>query len=364
MKILLLSAYDAASHRYWRDGLIAAFPGWEWTVLSLPPRHFSWRVRGNPLSWQAWQREELSAGYDLVIATSMTDLATLRGLAPKLANTPAILYFHENQFAYPDQDPYRLLESQMVSIYSALAATTCLFNSDYNRSTFLGGVQTLLDRMPDKKPKDVHEVLGERSQVLPVPLTRLNNPVSSRSPDPGRPVLLWNHRWEHDKGPDILLHALRAMTAMGRNFKLILCGQRFRDIPPTMAAARREFGDHIRHDGYQEQEAGYYQLLRSADFVLSTALHEFQGLAVMQAVQRGCIPLVPDRLCYPEFFSNIYRYNSAEGDPAIEGYRLATRLCEMLDAGPPEPPGLGKLEWGELAPRYKEIIAATAARKD
>jgi hypothetical protein len=47
MRVLLLSPYDAHSHRRWRKGLVAAFPDWQWTVLTLPPRFFLWRVRGN-----------------------------------------------------------------------------------------------------------------------------------------------------------------------------------------------------------------------------------------------------------------------------------------------------------------------------
>ena len=51
MKILLLSAYDAQSHKRWRTGLVAQFPEYQWTVLSLAARFFSWRLRGNAYSW-------------------------------------------------------------------------------------------------------------------------------------------------------------------------------------------------------------------------------------------------------------------------------------------------------------------------
>ncbi len=59
MKILLLSAYDAMSHGYWRKGLMNAFPENDWTVLTLPPRYISWRLRGNSLSW-AWGERDTS----------------------------------------------------------------------------------------------------------------------------------------------------------------------------------------------------------------------------------------------------------------------------------------------------------------
>ncbi|MDZ7685809.1 MAG: hypothetical protein U5O39_13030 [Gammaproteobacteria bacterium] len=38
MRILLLSPYDALSHRYWREGLVAAMPEWNVTTPTLPPR--------------------------------------------------------------------------------------------------------------------------------------------------------------------------------------------------------------------------------------------------------------------------------------------------------------------------------------
>ena len=74
-RILLLSAYDAMSHRLWRQALQNGLPEFHWTVLSLPPRHFAWRSLGNALSW--YDHPALAERYDLVMATSMTDLASL-----------------------------------------------------------------------------------------------------------------------------------------------------------------------------------------------------------------------------------------------------------------------------------------------
>ena len=75
MRVLLLSACDAHSHRRWREGLVAAFPEWEWTVLTLPPHCFSWRIRGNSLSWAFGERTLLEQPCDLLVTTRMTDLS-------------------------------------------------------------------------------------------------------------------------------------------------------------------------------------------------------------------------------------------------------------------------------------------------
>ncbi|MDO9476987.1 MAG: DUF3524 domain-containing protein, partial [Pseudohongiella sp.] len=129
-RILLLSAYDAGSHQQWRQILCDMFPHYHWTCLSLPARHFSWRVRGNSLSWAFNHRRELTDNYDLVIATSLTDLASLRGFVPELARIPTLVYFHENQFAYPaTAQQHASIEPAMVNLYSALCADHVAFNS-------------------------------------------------------------------------------------------------------------------------------------------------------------------------------------------------------------------------------------------
>lgn len=175
-RVLLLSAYDADSHRYWHETLRTGLPNWDWQLLSLPARHFSWRIRGNPLLWVLREKALLQAPYDLLLATSMVDLATLRGLVPALTRLPTLLYFHENQFAYPpDRGPHGLLEAQMVSLYSAMAADQLLFNSDYNRRTFMAGCRQLLKRLPDKMPTAFIDELAGKSQLLPVPLWQLRS---------------------------------------------------------------------------------------------------------------------------------------------------------------------------------------------
>ena len=174
MRILLLSAYAARSHVHWQESLLEMFPRWQWRVLSLPPRHFSWRIRGNPLYWSMAEREVLQGEYDLLLATSMVDLATLRGLVPALAALPTVLYFHENQFAYPPgRRRHGLLEAQMVSLYGALAADAVVFNSAYNRDTFLDGCAALLERLPDYTPAGCVALLRQKSRVLPVPRVHL-----------------------------------------------------------------------------------------------------------------------------------------------------------------------------------------------
>ena len=137
MKVLLLSGYDAGSHKRWRTGLVAYFSEHQWTVLALPARRFSWRYVGNAYSWYSKNQSELQQDYDLLICTSMVNLTALRAIQPHIANIPTVLYFHENQFAYPIQHSIvqrEVFHLCMQSIYSSICADTLIFNSEFNRT--------------------------------------------------------------------------------------------------------------------------------------------------------------------------------------------------------------------------------------
>ena len=365
MRVLLLSAYDAPSHRYWRLGLQQYCENDQFTQLSLPARYFSWRIRGNSLSWAFQSRQLLERDYDLVIATSQVDLSSLRGMVPRLGSIPTLLYFHENQFAYPvSGEQHVSLEPQMVNLYSALCADRLVFNSSWNRDSFLQGVGALLRRLPDHVPAGLPQRLAARSQVLPVPIAAAT--ASSRRPG-SRLQLLWNHRWEYDKGPAILLAAIRCCVGHSLPVCFHIVGQQFKRRPKefkqieTLTAATPEV---IGHWGMIADRHRYLALLDRADVVLSTALHEFQGLAVMEAVAHGCRPLVPNRLSYAELFGQAFRYQSSPDNANAEGETIATHLCSML-ATPrgqwPASPSMSPYTWAQLGPRYRDLMRQCVA---
>lgn len=353
--ILLLSAYDAVSHGIWRRTLVEGLPEYRWTTLTLPPRYFSWRIRGNALSWSS--HPALDADYDLVVATSMTDLAALKGLNPRLSRAPAVVYFHENQFEYPEGREEHRLEAQMVTLYSALAADTVVFNSRFNKEGFLQGVETLLGKFPDCVPEGVAARIADRCEVIPVPVRDgfFRLPVGARR----RPLtLLWNHRWEYDKGPERLLRLAGALEHSGLDFRLRVAGQQFRQVPDAFGRIRELLGDRILTWGHVD-EAEYLRILEDSDVVISTALHDFQGLAVLEAVAAGCIPLVPDRLAYPEWFDRRFRYRSILRDACAEAQSAMQKVAEYAETNQDrvnDLPDIGRLSWTSLRPRYRELL--------
>lgn len=365
IRILLLSAYDAASHVYWREGLVAAFPEYDWTVLTLPPRHFRWRLRGNSLTWAVGERDVLSRDYDLLIATSMTDLSALRGMAPKLAAVPGVLYCHENQFDYPrGRGKHSNVEPQVTTLYAALAADRVVFNSDYNRRTFLAGASTLLKQMPDCVPKGVVESLESRSSVIPVPLLEREFRSEHKPPDKDEVFsIVWNHRWEYDKAPERLALALEGLLAAKVNFKVHVLGQRFRDTPEVFERMREKLGGHLGRWGFVADEAEYRALLRRSHVVVSTSLHDFQGLAILQAVAAGCLPMVPDRLAYVDFIPRAFRYASYPDDAPREARALVDGLRalygQFVEKDMPVAPSVDHLAWKRRRDDYSRVLSVS-----
>ncbi|RKR02400.1 uncharacterized protein DUF3524 [Kushneria sinocarnis] len=347
MRALLLSGYAAASHRYWARGIIEHLPEIDWTLLELSPRHFQWRMRANPLLWSTHSHETLNGHYDLVVATSMVDLATLIGLYPHLGRARRVVYFHENQFAYPSGPGQSFRpEPLMVNLYSALAADRVLFNSSWNRHSLLAGARRFLARMPDRLSHEAVDRIERHSSLLPVPLEC----VSAGGADSRPARLIWNHRWEYDKNPEDFFAACRALEARNIEFEIAVMGQQFRRSPPVFDQAREEFAARLVCWGGQPRPE-YQRRLAEGGIVVSTAEHEFQGLAVMEAVQHGCLPLVPERLCFPEYYAPAYRY-----DGSLES--LTTRLAHWLSEphARPVPPDVSPWTWPELLPAYRREL--------
>jgi glycosyltransferase involved in cell wall biosynthesis len=316
-RVLLLSGYDATSHRYWRDLLQESIEQYNWTQIALADRFFSWRVRGNSLTFAFEHRETLQQDFDLLIVTSMVDLSSLRGFVPNLAFVPTLVYVHENQFDYPEningENLSNRLNAQITSIYSLLCADKILFNSEYNRNTFFAGAEQLLKRLPDGVPKLLLDKCRKISTVLAVPIARPQKTQQPRSPviDNERAIeILWNHRWEYDKQPDVFFEALSLLKKQGYVFRLHVVGQSFRKSPECFQHAKREFSQEIHSWGFQPR-GDYFKILSRSDIVVSTAIHDFQGLSMLEAIAYGCFPVAPDRVAYPEYIYPLSLYSTS-----------------------------------------------------
>ncbi|TXR53180.1 tRNA-queuosine alpha-mannosyltransferase domain-containing protein [Reinekea thalattae] len=383
---LLLSGYHALSQKHWAE-FVVHNTDFNWQLLALPARYFSWRMRGAPLSFAALDEPALAQPYDFLVATSSVDLATVQSLYPALRNIPSLLYFHENQFAYPKTNqPKAMIDWQMVNLYSALRADYLVFNSQFNQQSFLTGVTELMRKLPDLVPKGITEKLADKSSVLAVPIVEpralkpdahavtsqtsslpatdcktisskaLEKATKASTQDNGITVL-WNHRWEWDKNPALLLEIIKQVNEQALPIRFVLTGQQFRTVPTELQQIEQQFAHLIKQAGFIEQDEDYRATLQQCDVVLSTADHEFQGIAVMEAVSEGCVPLLPNRLSYPEFFDANFLYN---GQKSIhqQATSAVKKLKHWLQQGLPCSPDLSSFYQRNLTSDYQQLLNA------
>lgn len=163
-----------------------------------------------------------------------------------------------------------------------------------------------------------------------------------------RPVILWNHRWEHDKNPEEFFAALFTLQDSGCDFDLIVLGESFRQAPPIFAEARARLVGRIRQFGYAESPDQYAAWLKQGDVVVSTARHEFFGISVIEAVRAGCRPVLPDRLSYPGLFPAEYLYGPGELLPHLRIALVDGRLDRETSRGLTE-----RFSWTRLGEAYR-----------
>ncbi len=330
--VWLLSAYRSESHASWVNWLSNQQDcPVRLRIFELPGRYFRWRIRGNPLSWMAEFRDALQQEQPHhILATSMVDIATIKGLHPELADIPVTLYFHENQFAYPVGDrQHSSIDPQMVQLYGALTSERCLFNSRFNLESMLEGVTELLRKLPDAIPDHVVDELRAKSSVLPVAVETVNTDTIPAQTGT-MPMILWNHRWEYDKRPDRFEAVLDTLANRGVDFQLALLGPRPEKVPGELSAIREKHAARIVADGMVPR-AEYETLLKRARVVISTADHEFQGLSMIEAVSAGATPVVPDALCYREQYPGRFRYTPGNIEEAADRVSDALQHSSPVD---------------------------------
>lgn len=299
MRILALEPYYGGSHRYFIDGLISGSCH-QWTLLSLPDTAWNWRI----LHAAAYFAERLNAvedKFDLIFCSDMLNVAELRGLVPaRLRQVPVVMYFHENQLAYPTSGVTPSAGAILVNFVSALAADQVWFNSAFNRDALLLGLPEFFKKMPDYHPAAQLDLIRRKSRIMPLFVENAAMPLAKQS---GGPLhILWAARWELDKNPQDFFLALRHLKNRGVEFYLSVLGQQFPGSPGIFKRARKIFADNIVNWGYMTSREAYLSAMAEADVVVSTSNHEFFGLSILEAAACGVRPVLPRRLAYPEIF--------------------------------------------------------------
>ncbi|XP_056245810.1 glycosyltransferase-like domain-containing protein 1 [Seriola aureovittata] len=395
--ILLLEAFYGGSHKQLIDLLKENIDGC--SVFTLPAKKWHWRARTSALYFS--QNVPASTSYRVLFSSSVLNLCELVALRPDLARLKKVLYFHENQLVYPvrkDQD--RDFQYGYNQILSCLVSDVVVFNSLFNMDSFLSSISSFIKKIPDHRPSGLDQLIRPKcvvlnypvqfpdvSRLLPKPklvLQQQNRPEEPQTPrceehqqdphqstseprpdqnpvpeedseDRVRPLhIVWPHRWEHDKNPELFFSTLLKLKDKHLHFHLSVLGETFTDVPEIFSEARRLLDSHILNWGFQSSKDDYLRVLCEADVVVSTADHEFFGVAMLEAVHCGCFPLCPKALVYPEIFPAEYLYSTPE--------QLCKRLqglCRRPDVARRHVVKVdtSSFSWTRLKDRFKTLLA-------
>lgn len=359
LSVLALDPFHGGSHRQFTECL-ANTSQHHWHVISGKPVHWKWRMRSAPIDFVHRTRELVATvGYpDVLFGTDMLDLPVYLGLLgdSRIQQVPKVLYFHENQWTYP-VSPNRKVDNHFgyTNLLSAMTADEVWFNSQFHLDDFIKGSSNFLKQMPDTRDLHSLDVLEAKARIIPPGFS----PPREISPVPATPLAIatdptdglsetelrqaerviedsahakvdpcitvgWVSRWEYDKCPEDFVTFLRMLTDTKLNFKLILLGGRPRHPVPQLNEINETYKSQIIHDGFAKNLEDYWSLLKQMDVVVSTANHEFFGIAICEAIWAGAIPIVPDRLSYREHIPGSCRYQTLDDAVSMVAHYTST----------------------------------------
>ncbi len=368
MKILVIDPFFAGSHRKWALEY-QRFSQHEVEILSLSGHHWKWRMHGGAITLARRFLENVSQP-DLILATGMLDLNTFLSLTRKITyNIPTVVYFHENQLTYPrsERDQDRLLKRDVhysfINVASALSADRVLFNSQYHQDGFLGALPDFLRRFPDHHELSMVDHIAAKSQVLPIGLDLADLDIHPYVEKSNKiPLILWNHRWEYDKGPDDFFRALIMLSEQGAVFQLAVLGEQFANYPGIFDVARNKLKEHTVKWGYAEHVDEYRAWLCKADMLPVTSVHDYFGISVVEALYCNTYPLLPANKVYEEYLPRNevpqFFYHSF-GDLMKSLSNLLENTAKLRNIDTRR--WVEKFDWAKLVDHYDQLFAYLAS---
>ncbi|MFC1534338.1 DUF3524 domain-containing protein [Thermodesulfobacteriota bacterium] len=355
MKVLVLEPYYGGSHKAFLDGLAIHLSA-DLDLFTLPARKWKWRMR-LAAPYFAERLRDRSGEYTSILCSTFVDVATLKALAPAwIHDVPLITYFHKNQFAYPVQvEDERDFHFALTNFTTALASDRIVFNSRYNQETFFTGCRDFIRRSHDMKVDYGLGAIGRKAIILSpgIDFSAIDQ-APDRKEESKYPVIVWNHRWEHDKNPGLFFEALYELDRKGFDFSVLLLGKSFQRQPVIFEKARERLAHRLIHYGYVKSRREYGKWLKKGDIIASTATHEFFGISVLEAVRAGCRPLLPNRLSYPEIFPKDFLYDDENFITRLIDILGRKRLSKEYSKELTE-----KYSWKSLAGEYSTLLTET-----
>lgn len=362
-RVLLVEPWLAGSHEAWARGWQAASRH-EIQLLAHEGRAWRWRMRGASVTLAAdaerWVAEH--GRPDLVVGTDMLDLAAFLGAARRsLGSVPAALYLHENQLTYPRRPGEALDQGLAWTTWRSLVVADAVWcNSAFHRDDLLGALPALLAGVADHGHGDRFAEVAGRCSVLPVgvDLAAAATPTGAARPaPPDGPLVLSNQRWHHDKDLGAVLRALVRLADRGVAFRVAVVGDDRGGEREALMPLVERLGDRVVAVGMLPRSE-YLALLHRADIVVSAARNEFFGIAVVEAIAAGAVPVLPDRLAYPEVVPARFHEHVLYADGQLTAALGGT--IESLGATRAAVDGLAdsmhRFDWTEVAPGYDAAV--------
>ncbi len=353
-RIFLVSGYHTGSHRAWAEGY-AASSRHDVHLVTLPGAFWKWRLSGGFVTL-AEQVVEVAARVgrpDVILATSMVDVAGLRGMLPWGAAVPVALYMHENQITYPATGRTRLEQGHGLATWtSLLAADHVAFNSEFHRTALFAALPEFLGGFPDQSQAHHLETVAEKSLVLPVGCD-LAHFAAGPKVDP--PLVLWNHRWDDDKAPEVFLRLMSRLAGSGIEFGIALAGERFVDQRRRLDPMVETLGARVVLDGHLTRDE-YEAVVDASAIVVSTAVQEFFGVAVVEAMYAGAFPILPDRLVYPERVPESWHSRCLYRDEDEAVALVMAAISDRAGVGAVMRQATAAFDWHQVAPRYDDWL--------
>lgn len=352
-RVILAEPWFGGSHRAWAEGL-ARHSAHEIVIVGLTPELWRWRLRAGAAPLAAAIKDEVGKNgpSDLVLVSGLVDVAALLGHLRPRPDLPVVTYMHESQLLYPTPTGAADPDATLRNWESWRASDRVWFNSDFHRDAVVAALPAWAAAQPE--PLAVEEVI-ERFEVVSV---GVEPPTGTRTQNAGPPIILWPHRWEADKAPSVFGRALNKLVDNGLDFRLVLAGE-----DPNSSPVRSEIVDAhaerlLAAGPFERSE--FEAWLHACDVVVSCADHEFFGIAVVEALMAGCLPVLPDALSYPELVP-VEFHDAALYPVGTFGSRLAEVVADVPKHRS-DTAGLAasmqRFAWTHVVAAYDERIAA------
>ncbi|XP_054237023.1 glycosyltransferase-like domain-containing protein 1 isoform X6 [Indicator indicator] len=370
MSVLLIEAFYGGSHKQLMDLLQEELRD-DCVLCTLPAKKWHWKARTAALYFM--QTVPASTNYRILFASSVLNLAELAALRPDLGKLKKVLYFHENQLAYPVQKcQERDFQYGYNQILSCLVADVVVFNSAFNMESFLTSIGRFMKLIPDHRPKDLEKIIRPKCQVLYFPV---------RFPDVSR--FMPEHKLAHlekviavkrhgdayqSEGLPGQQNGRALMRNSNTHHESGLCEAQpgldttqLEGLPSPVTAPVRLSKSEASESTNPCQEEDKQRLTFNLSNTLSGLDDQQRPLHIawphrwIEAVYCGCYPLCPKALVYPEIFPAEYLYSTPE-----QLFKRLQNFCKRPDIVRKhlykgETAGFA---WAALGGKFRSLLAA------